>query len=204
MGKKTEMQPACRDYTLNLHKRLQGIQFKQRAPKAIKNIRKFAQKEMFTQVSTSMKSWRVSLQHPFLFFESWGEYSFKKKMVSNLVWFLCDRRCALTPSWTEWSGLPVSETFLVKCVSELPERETRTRTHPRSSSLLFSTSKLTLSSPCRPRKLDRSGAFKRLEQPEQRPLCGWLTRGPELMDAPVDPDWLVRVLLIAKVYKLPT
>merc|ERR1712127_17757 len=49
MGKKTEMQPACRDYALNLHKRLQGIQFKQRAPKAIKNIRKFAQKEMYTQ-----------------------------------------------------------------------------------------------------------------------------------------------------------
>ena len=50
MGK-TEVQPACRDYTLNLHKRLQGIQFKLRAPKAIKNIRKFTQKEMHTRVS---------------------------------------------------------------------------------------------------------------------------------------------------------
>merc|ERR1712156_220837 len=48
MGKKSELQPACRDYTLNLHKRLQGIQFKQRAPKAIKNIRKFTQKAMHT------------------------------------------------------------------------------------------------------------------------------------------------------------
>ena len=51
MGKKSEMQPACRDYTLNMHKRLQGIQFKLRAPKAIKNIRKFTQKEMHTAVS---------------------------------------------------------------------------------------------------------------------------------------------------------
>merc|ERR1712038_868378 len=48
-GKNKEMQPACRDYTLNLHKRLQGIQFKKRAPKAIKNIRKFTQKEMHTR-----------------------------------------------------------------------------------------------------------------------------------------------------------
>lgn len=51
MGKKTELQPACRDYTLNLHKRLQGIQFKKRAPRAIRNIRRFAQKEMHTEVS---------------------------------------------------------------------------------------------------------------------------------------------------------
>ena len=51
MVKKAEMQPACRDYTLNMHKRLQGIQFKKRAPMAIKKIRKFAQTEMFTKVS---------------------------------------------------------------------------------------------------------------------------------------------------------
>ena len=40
------MQPACRDYTLNMHKRLQGIQFKKRAPRAMRNIRRFAAKEM--------------------------------------------------------------------------------------------------------------------------------------------------------------
>merc|ERR1711884_717636 len=49
MGKKTELQPACRDYTLNLHKRLQGIQFKKRAPRAIRDIRRFATKEMHTE-----------------------------------------------------------------------------------------------------------------------------------------------------------
>ena len=56
MGKKADLQPACRDYTLNMHKRLQGIQFKKRAPKTIKLIRKFAQKEMFTKVSFSPHS----------------------------------------------------------------------------------------------------------------------------------------------------
>ena len=53
MGKKTEMQPACRDYTLNMHKGLQGIQFKKRAPRAIKNIRRFTIKEMRTKVSVT-------------------------------------------------------------------------------------------------------------------------------------------------------
>ena len=49
MGKKAEMQPACRDYTINLHKSLQGVQFKLRAPRAVKNIRRFALKEMHTK-----------------------------------------------------------------------------------------------------------------------------------------------------------
>lgn len=51
IGKKTELQPACLDYTINLHKSLQGIQFKKRAPRAIRNIKRFATKEMFTKVS---------------------------------------------------------------------------------------------------------------------------------------------------------
>ena len=50
-GKATELQPVKRDYTLNMHKRLQGIQFKKRAPRAIRDIKRFAQKEMFTKVS---------------------------------------------------------------------------------------------------------------------------------------------------------
>jgi large subunit ribosomal protein L31e len=48
MGK-TEMQPACRDYTLNIHKMLHGIQFKKRAPRCIRDIKRFATKEMFTK-----------------------------------------------------------------------------------------------------------------------------------------------------------
>merc|ERR1712157_383695 len=37
-----------REYTINLHKRLHGITFKNRARRAIKEIRTFAQKEMKT------------------------------------------------------------------------------------------------------------------------------------------------------------
>ena len=44
-----EMQPACRDYTINIHKMLQGIQFKKRAPRCIRDIKRFATKEMYTE-----------------------------------------------------------------------------------------------------------------------------------------------------------
>ncbi|KAG0460088.1 hypothetical protein HPP92_023216 [Vanilla planifolia] len=37
-----------REYTINLHKRLHGCTFKKKAPKAIKELRKFAQKAMGT------------------------------------------------------------------------------------------------------------------------------------------------------------
>ncbi len=37
-----------RDYTVNLHKRIHGVGFKRRAPRAIKEIRKFAEKAMGT------------------------------------------------------------------------------------------------------------------------------------------------------------
>mmetsp|Transcript_2417 Transcript_2417/g.7229 ORF Transcript_2417/g.7229 Transcript_2417/m.7229 type:complete len:121 (+) Transcript_2417:114-476(+) len=38
-----------REYTINLHKRIHGTGFKKRAPKAIKEIRKFAEKNMGTK-----------------------------------------------------------------------------------------------------------------------------------------------------------
>merc|ERR1712179_870277 len=38
-----------REYTINLHKRLHGIIFKKRAPRAVKEIRKFAVKQMGTE-----------------------------------------------------------------------------------------------------------------------------------------------------------
>lgn len=37
-----------RDYTINIHKRIHGVGFKSRAPRAIKEIRKFAEKAMGT------------------------------------------------------------------------------------------------------------------------------------------------------------
>jgi large subunit ribosomal protein L31e len=41
-------EPVTRDYTINLRKRLHKVTFKRRAPTAIKEIRKFAQKHMAT------------------------------------------------------------------------------------------------------------------------------------------------------------
>jgi large subunit ribosomal protein L31e len=38
-----------REYTVHLHKRLHGVGFKKRAPRAIKEIRRFAEKQMGTQ-----------------------------------------------------------------------------------------------------------------------------------------------------------
>ncbi|KAF7824522.1 60S ribosomal protein L31 [Senna tora] len=45
-GRKEEV--VTREYTINLHKRLHGCTFKKKAPKAIKEIRKFAHKAMGT------------------------------------------------------------------------------------------------------------------------------------------------------------
>merc|ERR1712137_1180911 len=42
-----------RDYTVNLHMRIHGVGFKKRAPRAIKEIRKFAEKAMGPQMSVS-------------------------------------------------------------------------------------------------------------------------------------------------------
>jgi len=49
-GKKKELEPVTRDYTLNMHKRLHHIQFKKRAPRSVREIIRFAQTEMFTKV----------------------------------------------------------------------------------------------------------------------------------------------------------
>ena len=45
-----DFKPATRDYTIVLHKRCQGVQFKKKAPKAIKCIKKFATEAMKTTV----------------------------------------------------------------------------------------------------------------------------------------------------------
>merc|ERR1712070_319624 len=46
---KTEMQPVARDYTLNVNKMLHKVQFKKRAPRCIRDIKRFATKQMFTK-----------------------------------------------------------------------------------------------------------------------------------------------------------
>ncbi|KAI4462743.1 60s ribosomal protein l31 [Holotrichia oblita] len=47
-GKSAINEVVTREYTINLHKRLHGIGFKKRAPRAIKEVRKFAEKQMGT------------------------------------------------------------------------------------------------------------------------------------------------------------
>ena len=51
MGKEKKAQPdiVSRDYTINLHKRLYKITFKKRAPRAIREIKQFANKMMGTR-----------------------------------------------------------------------------------------------------------------------------------------------------------
>eukprot|EP00753_Platysulcus_tardus_P008342 PLAT15907.1.p2 GENE.PLAT15907.1~~PLAT15907.1.p2 ORF type:complete len:123 (-),score=61.56 PLAT15907.1:258-626(-) len=51
MGKDGESKTpdvVSREYTIHLHKRVHGVGFKKKAPRAIKEIRKFARKEMGT------------------------------------------------------------------------------------------------------------------------------------------------------------
>lgn len=47
-GKSAINEVVTREYTVNLHKRLHGVGFKKRAPRAIKEIRKFAEIQMGT------------------------------------------------------------------------------------------------------------------------------------------------------------
>eukprot|EP01104_Vermistella_antarctica_P021253 TRINITY_DN9478_c0_g1_i1.p2 TRINITY_DN9478_c0_g1~~TRINITY_DN9478_c0_g1_i1.p2 ORF type:complete len:121 (-),score=38.22 TRINITY_DN9478_c0_g1_i1:57-419(-) len=48
-GTSTANAPATREYTINLHKRIHGISFKKRAPRAVKEIKQFATKAMGTK-----------------------------------------------------------------------------------------------------------------------------------------------------------
>ena len=45
---KKALGPITRDYTINLHKRLHKISFKQKAPKALKEVAAFAKQNMLT------------------------------------------------------------------------------------------------------------------------------------------------------------
>ncbi|KAH3661691.1 hypothetical protein OGAPHI_006541 [Ogataea philodendri] len=49
MAKSELKELVTREYTINLHKRLHGTQFKRRAPKAVKEIKKFAKLHMGTE-----------------------------------------------------------------------------------------------------------------------------------------------------------
>lgn len=48
-GTSRRMEAVSREYTVNLGKALHNISFKRRAPRAVKEIRKFVQKQMLTK-----------------------------------------------------------------------------------------------------------------------------------------------------------
>nr|XP_055194718.1 60S ribosomal protein L31-like [Nyctereutes procyonoides] len=47
-GRSALNEVATREYAINIHKRIHGVGFKKRAPRALKEIRKFAMKKMGT------------------------------------------------------------------------------------------------------------------------------------------------------------
>ncbi|XP_043731447.1 60S ribosomal protein L31-like [Cervus elaphus] len=47
-GRSAITEVVTREYTISVHKRIHGVSFKKRAPRALKEIRKFAMKEMGT------------------------------------------------------------------------------------------------------------------------------------------------------------
>eukprot|EP00794_Sanderia_malayensis_P006976 gene6976-7761_t len=47
-GRTTLSEVATREYTIHMHKRIHGVGFKKRAPRAVKEIKKFAEKMMGT------------------------------------------------------------------------------------------------------------------------------------------------------------
>ncbi|XP_043818496.1 60S ribosomal protein L31-like [Dromiciops gliroides] len=47
-GRSAINEVVTREYTINIHKRIHGVGFKKRAPRALKEIHKFAMKEMET------------------------------------------------------------------------------------------------------------------------------------------------------------
>lgn len=49
IAKNKDLTQVSRDYTINLHKLCHGIQFKKKAPKAVKVIRDFAKQNMLTE-----------------------------------------------------------------------------------------------------------------------------------------------------------
>ena len=110
MGKERKAQPdiVSRDYTINLHKRLTRITFKNRAPRAIREIKKFAVKMMGTKFLSFFQPFFTPL--PFLF------------QPTSIIG-MCESILPLTSS----SGLRVSETPPDECECDFTDDETMLR-----------------------------------------------------------------------------
>ncbi len=64
IGRKgNELKPVKMDFTLNMQKRIRDIQFKKRAPRAVREIKRFVQKEMRTKVGSAEGRTSASTPH---------------------------------------------------------------------------------------------------------------------------------------------
>jgi len=61
--------PLCREYTVHIHKYVHGVQFKKRAPKALRSLKDFARKAMRTtdvRIDTTVNKflWSRGVKNP--------------------------------------------------------------------------------------------------------------------------------------------
>merc|ERR1712111_142634 len=98
-----------REYTINLHKRLHGIGFKYRAPRAIKEIKKFAEKQMGTndvRIETRLNK------------HLWSQGLGMFPSGFAFVWLVCVTRMRIPPTnctlWSLTSTSPPSRDFKQK------------------------------------------------------------------------------------------
>ena len=153
-GRKQELQVATRDYTLNMHKRLQGIAFKKRATRAVRDIKRFATKEMHTCVSIP----NIPMSCFSCACEFIPHFSF------NTFFSFIIRMLELTLNWTDSSGPEVLETYQGKSESESADRRTRMRSPRRNSIAPANFLKLSLLTASKPRKDDQSNSCYSLYQ----------------------------------------
>ena len=143
-------EPVTREYTINLHKRLHGITFKKRAPRAVKEIKKFAAtlmktKEVRVDVKLNKEVWKqVSRQPP----RALPRGSALVRRLASRHGATGHRAGGRIPHWALGGG-PVPEdaprwrlptlpprrasgTCPTSCASSSKERGTRTRTTRRA------------------------------------------------------------------------
>ena len=96
VDKKSRVKDAVtREYTINLHKRLHKITFKNRAPKAVKEIKKFAAKHMRTSdvrvdVKLNKAIWsRVRLQQSCWCWPQTATGTFHQAFRQDVIKILC-------------------------------------------------------------------------------------------------------------------
>lgn len=137
---KTAADVVTRVYTINMHKRLHNIGFKKRAPRAVKEIRKFAAEQMGTEdirIDTRLNKFIWSKGIRFV-------YSIQF-VLSGLSYSICDLdsepfvkspfRC--TSSMNKRSIFCFVGVFHSEFAFNSPEDRMKMKTHPISCTLLF-------------------------------------------------------------------